>query len=82
MRYAVSFMDYWKWFILIYLVFILCETAGEFFSFVKAVFFSTESVIYKCIYLPYSLIVRLMIKNETSTTTYYQGTKQYHEKRQ
>lgn len=82
MRYAVFFMDYWKSFILIYLVFVLCETAGEFFSFVKAVFFSIESVIYKCICMPYPVIVRLMIKNETSTITYYQGTKQCYEKRQ
>ena len=48
----------------------------EFFSFAKALFFFIELVIYKCICLPYSFIVCLMIKNEAATTNYYQGTKQ------
>ena len=50
--------------------------APEYVSFLQAVFLFIELVIYKFICNTLIVIARLMIKNETSTTIYYHGTKQ------
>ena len=50
--------------------------APEYVSFLQAVFLFIELVIYKFICNTLIVIARLMIKNETSTTVYYHGTKQ------